>query len=674
MIFVYRRATCQNLREALRLEWLETNGLGDYASSTLTGCNTRKYHGLFTAALDHPEGRYVLLSTLEESLCAGSSEFLFSIRQHPGCFYPKGHEYLREVRIGEWPKFRYRIGDMILTREILMPQKRHAVFIRYTLKCSKGTPDTLLRIKPLLAFRSFHALTHSNMDLRVWTYPEEQGFKIQPYDALPPMIMQVDGRFEFLPSPDWYYNVQYLAERERGFEFQEDLFCPGMFEIPIAPDRPVLLSASLEPFSAGEALSLWETETARRAKSARTSRTPQGHLADEGARFITRDSKGAKSVIAGYPWFDSWGRDTMISVPGLTFFARRPQDGIEILTRAAETVRNGLMPNFCGSDGTCSYNSADASLWYIWAVRQMHENAPGCITPLKNKCWPAIKEIIAAIAGGRAPGISPDSAGLLNVGTPDTQLTWMDAAVGGRPVTPRNGFPVEINALWYNALAYADKLAGKFGEPPVWPAEKLDAMKAEFLKRFWSEERGFLADVWRPADADWSFRPNQLFAASLSEPLLDREQAARMVSQVRRNLLTPYGLRTLAPSDPAYCPLYEGGPERRDSAYHQGTVWPWLLGAYCDALIYSTWQHDRRLHTLLEKITPLFTRHLRAYGIGSIAEIFDASAPWRPAGCPAQAWSVAEVCRMLCRIRKTSPQIYRQWEGKIKEQMKEEAV
>jgi predicted glycogen debranching enzyme len=674
MNFLYHKPTCQNLREALRLEWLETNGLGDYASSTITGCNTRKYHGLFTAALDHPEGRYVLLSTLEESLSAGESEFLFSCRQHPGCFYPKGHEYLREVRIGAWPKFRYRIGDMILTREVLMPQKRHAVFIRYSLKCSRGTPGTLLRIRPLLAFRSFHALTHSNMDLRVWTYPEEQGFKIQPYDGLPPMVMQVDSKFEFLPSPDWYYNVQYLAERERGFDYQEDLFCPGVFEIPITGNQSVLLSASLQPFAAGEADHLWNKETERRTKSARTARTPLGHLAREGARFITWDREGAKSVIAGYPWFDAWGRDTMISLPGLTFYARRPQEGVDILARAAKTVRNGLIANFCGSDGICSYNSADASLWYIWAVREMQENVKNGADLVKQHCWQSVMDIIAAIAGGRAPGISPDSTGLLNVGSGETQLTWMDATVDGKPVTPRNGFPVEINALWYNALSYANKLAEMFGEPPVWPAERLETIKAEFLKRFWDEERGFLADVWRPEGADWSFRPNQIFAAALPEPLLDREQASRMIRQVRTRLLTPYGLRTLAPSEPAYCPLYEGSPAQRDSAYHQGTVWPWLLGAYCDALIYATWQHNQALKALLEKITPLFTKHLHAYGIGSIAEIFDASAPWRPNGCPAQAWSVGEVCRMLYRIRKTSPLVYRQWESQIKEQMKEEAL
>ncbi|MGI6075632.1 MAG: amylo-alpha-1,6-glucosidase [Pyramidobacter sp.] len=668
MNFIYNKQTCQNLREALRFEWLETNGLGDSASSTITGCNTRKYHGLFSASLDRPAGRYVLLSTLEESMVAGSSEFFFSCRQHPGCFYPEGHEYLQEACVGAWPKFRFRMGELFVTREILMPRKRRGVLIRYTLECPEGTPGVTLRIRPLLAYRSIHGLTRRNMDLRVWTYPEDGGFKIQPYDAMPPMIMQTDLPSEFLPSPDWYYNVQYLVERERGFPFEEDLFCPGVFEIPLKGGQSVLLSASLSPIKARELSPLWNEEIRRRERSDRTAHTVTGHLAREGEKFLLYDAQGAKSVVAGYPWFDAWGRDAMIALPGLTFYAGRTQEGVEILARAGQNMKDGLIPNVYGLDGVNSYNSADASLWYAWAVRQMQENAPQGLALVKRHCWQPLKEVIAAYSGGRVPHVSPDEAGLLDVGTPKTQLTWMDAQVNGTPVTPRNGFLVEINALWYNALVYANGLAQKFGESPVFPPEKLAVMKSEFTTRFWSEKRGFLADVWRPDGADWSFRPNQLFAASLPEPLLDREQSAAMVDQIRRRLLTPFGLRTLAPSEAAYRPLYEGDPSQRDSAYHQGTVWPWLLGAYCDALIASTLDPKRVLQDFLQDMTPLFVRHLRRYGIGSIAEIFDAAPPFRPNGCIAQAWSVAEVYRALKTVERKVPSVFARWETQLEKE------
>lgn len=665
MNFTYNMATCQNLREALRFEWLETNGLGDSASSTVIDCNTRKYHGLFSASLDRPAGRYVLLSALEESLSVGNSEFFFSCRQHPGCFHPKGHEYLQEVCIGAWPKFHFRMGGLSLTRELLMPRSRHAVLIRYALRCPLETPEVVLRLKPLLAYRSIHELTHRNMDLRVWTYPEDRGFKIQPYDAMPPLTVQTSLPSEFLPSPDWYYNVEYLLERERGFSDREDLFCPGVLEIPLKNRQSVIFSAALTPLKSAELMPLWNSEVSRRRRGDRATRSVTGHLAREGEKFLLRDAAGAKSVIAGYPWFDAWGRDTMIALPGLTFYAGRRREGIEILARAGQNMKDGLIPNIYGLDGVNSYNSADASLWYAWAVRHMEENIPRGTTLVKQHCWQPLKEVIAAYAGGRVPGVSPDEAGLLNVGSSTTQLTWMDAQVDGTPVTPRGGFPVEINALWYNALAYANRLAKKFGEPPLFPPEKLIAMKSEFISRFWWESRSFLADVWRPDGADRSFRPNQIFAASLPEPLLDRERSAAMVEQVRRRLLTPFGLRTLAPSEAGYCSLYEGGPAQRDFAYHQGTVWPWLLGAYCDALIASTLEHQRVLQDFLTEITPLFVRHLRRYGVGSIAEIFDAAPPYRPNGCIAQAWSVAEVYRALKTVERKVPSVFAQWEARL---------
>lgn len=668
MDFKFDRAQCQNLRKSLRFEWLETNGRGDYASGSIVGCNTRKYHGLYVASLDNPAGRYVLLSTLEEELVENNSRFPASSRQHPGSFYPHGHEYLLDVTVGAWPRFRYRMGDIILTREILMPRGQHRVLIRYSVTCrGSARPELKLLVRPLLAYRGFHKLTKANMDLHVKTWPAPSGFKITPYEGMPSLFVQTDAAFAFFPSPDWYYNVEYMMERERGFPYTEDLFMPGEFELSISPAAPVILCVSPREPTAPEGLAdMWDAEVKRRLESGKDANTTAGHLVREGEKFLFRDSYGGRGIIAGFPWFDVWGRDTMIALPGLTFCAGRSQEGLEMLTQAAESMKNGLIPNCLNDDSTRNYNSVDASLWYAWAVQQMTQMLPNGLGMARAKCWPAIRAIIAAYERGEAQGTRVDSAGLINCGTPDTQLTWMDATVNGHPVTPRWGCPVEINALWYNTLAFENKLATAFGAVPMWDKNRLATLKNEFLKRFWDDKRGYLADVWRPEGADWSFRPNQLLAASMPEPLLDRSRAAEMCGRVRLGLVTPYGLRTLSPADRNYHSRYEGSPEARDSVYHQGIVWPWLIGPYTDALMYCMWDHDIAARRVLEAFTPLCTTHLRDYGVGSVSEIFDAAPPFLPNGAPFQAWSVAELLRSLRTIQLAAPLVYRRWEAKLK--------
>ena len=671
MNFEFNKAQCLNLRKSLLFEWLETNGLGDYASGTIVGCNTRKYHGLYVGNLDKPAGRHVLLSTLEEEVVENGVKFPISSRQHPGSFYPHGHEYLRGVTIGAWPRFRYRMGDIILTKEILMPHGKHCTLIRYSVEY-RGTsrPDLKLIVRPLLAYRNFHKLTKANMDLHVKTWPAESGFKIAPYEDMPALVMQTDRAFAFYPSPDWYYNVEYLQERERGFPFTEDLFMPGEFEISLSPTEPVILSVCPdEELKAGKFARMWDKETARRLKGEADAQNIAGHLAREGEKFIFTDERNGKGVIAGFPWFGAWGRDTMIALPGLTFCAGRAQDGLEILKQATRSMKDGQIPNMFAADGVHhSYNSVDASLWYVWAVQQLMNYADNGRGLVKEHFWQPIRDIIAAYSTGKVPNVHMDEAGLLHAGTPETQLTWMDANAYGKPVTPRWGCPVEINALWYNALMYEYKLATMFGGTPMWDKTLLDTLKNTFQRRFWDDRRGYLADVWRPDGADWSMRPNQLFAASLPEPILDRALAMEMLGKVRTSLLTPYGLRTLSPADPAYRSRYFGGPDERDSAYHQGTVWPWLIGAYTDALMYTMWDHDIAARRVLDTIVPLVSKHLRDYGVGSIPEVFDAAPPTNPNGAPWQAWSVAEVLRSLRTIQKEANGVYRRWEAKLKEE------
>lgn len=677
MKFQFDRPACQNLRKALRKEWLETNGLGDYASSSLVCCNTRKYHGLFVTELARPAGRHVLLSTLEESLLMAGKEFFFSCRKHPGVYFPRGHEYMQAASAGLWPSFRYRFGDVTLTRELMLLPGRHVLLIRYKASiASPETPPLRLRIKPLLACRNMHTVIRADKAIDSSVSPTLYGASVRPDPQLPELFLQMDGPSSWQTAQDWYYNIEYLVEQERGFPFQEDLFMPGIFEVDLVPGHAVYLTVSTESLqkehSRHDFERLWQEESQRRIDEEAETDSLQKHLAREGKRFLiaTPGSTTGRidSIVAGYHWFGSWGRDTMIALPGLTFFAGRQALGEQILANMGAAVRDGLIPNVFSADGRHAYNSVDASLWYVWAVQMLLQVDPQRMGFVKEYCWPAIKEILRAYAGGQVPFVRADEEGFLDVGDEQTQLTWMDAVVDGRPVTPRHGQPVEISALWYNALAFADHLARRFDEPH-WQdsVDQRDRMRAVFVHRHWIKDyRGdYLADVWRDGERDFRVRPNQLFAVSLPFPILEEDNYASVVSRVRQCLLTPCGLRTLAPSANEYCSLYEGGPGERDKAYHQGTVWPWLLGAYGDALLRAAWDEEGAARDLLHTLTPLFGSHLGGAGIGSISEIFDGDPPHLPNGCIAQAWSVAECLRLLNRLEKVAPQAYAQWENAL---------
>ncbi|MDR2727294.1 MAG: amylo-alpha-1,6-glucosidase [Deltaproteobacteria bacterium] len=668
----FDKPACQNIRESLRKEWLETNALGDYASSTIPCCNTRKYHGLLVANLNKPEGRHVLLSTLEESLTGGGKEFFISCRKHPGVFFPHGQEYMQSMENNPWPTFRYRIGDLLVSREVLLPHRQQAVLIRYQIEHADASSPRIpikLLLKPLLAFRNVHALTRANGDLRAATSPRKGGFSIQPYGALPPLFMRVSGTSVFTPSPDWCRAVQYPFEEERGFDFEEDLFLPGVFEVAVS-DKPVYVAASATEL-AKSLESIWQAEAKRRTAKTKAARAAApgksrllGHLAERAADFLITTPHGDPAVLAGYHWFDAWGRDTCIALPGLTLFAGNVAEGERQLSAIGASAKNGLIPNCFTPDGVShAYNSVDASLWYVWAVQQfdLHGKNPDLI---RNVCWPVIKTIIDAFTAGPIPTVFVDSEGLLHAGSALTQLTWMDAKVDGRPVTPRHGCPVEINALWYNALAYADELAARYHEPKRRCPDRLDMVRRSFNERFWiNDQGGYLADVWRDGQTDGSLRPNQIFAVSLPHPVLAEERRQQVVDQVRRTLLTPFGLRTLAPGDADYRAVYYGRAEARDSAYHQGTVWPWLLGAYGDALLRVSPNSGKTAAELLDLLSPLFVKHLARTGLGSISEVFDASPPYYPNGCIAQAWSVAETLRLLTCLRQAAPKVFSRWEA-----------
>ncbi len=675
MQFVFNRADCQNLRKSLRKEWLETNSLGGYASSSLVCCNTRKYHGMLAVELKNPPGRFVLLSTLEESLLVGDKEAWFSCRKHPEIYFPRGHEYLHEVSLDPCPTFIYRYGDVYFKREIMMLDKHNITLVRYSLTCGESDDacSTMpgrarLRIKPLLAYRNMHRLAMSNIDLQVKTWPAKDGFSVRPYNSLPPFFMQTTGKFAFHPSPDWCRNVEYMVEAERGFPNYEDLFQPGVMDIEFGLGQTVIISSATEDVleTLGPLNKLWDAEIKRRKPKKSKVSALESHLQREGKRFIVTDPLEGTAIIAGYHWFGAWGRDTCIALSGLTFASDRPKKGLAILNRLAQEASEGRIPNMFSSDGNHAYNCIDASLWYAWAAQTAFDSLEEGPKQLRKDCWNFIKSVIEKYASNAVEHVYCDEEGFLHVGSEKTQLTWMDANVNGTAVTPRHGCPVEINALWYNLLAFAQQAAKKYGEKyphALCHQRSLDAMRKEFIQRFWVENvRGnYLADSWRPEETDLSLRPNQLFAVGLPFAILEEEYWGDVVDTCRNALLTPYGLRTLAPNDLRYAAQCEGGPQERDSAYHQGTVWPWLLGIYGDALLRAAWDTENAVQELLEHLTPLLSTHLLDAGIGSISEIFNADPPHAAGGCIAQAWSVAELIRLLKKLRTAAPEIYSRW-------------
>ncbi len=690
-------------------EWLETNGLGDYATSTAAGLNTRRYHGLLVANVESLD-RHVLLSTLEDWLVVKYVALPLSARCHPGTVYPAGDQNVVRFEAAPCPTFVYRVGGFEVKRKIALLHKRHTVLVRYEIAAlDKGLKNesVTLRISPLLAYRSHHALTRANMDLHVKTFPADSGFKIQPYDSLPPLHVQTEGLFDFLPSPEWIYEVEYPVERERGFDCAEDLFSPGLFEIhAMAGDTFVLAASTQELDLSQKSLrALWDEEMARREKLwanpvlKKSASQLLPFMASQMEDFLLSARGSRNLILAGFPWFGSWGRDTLIALPGATFLSGRVDEAFEILKTLAEEAQDGVIPNTFDGDGRPrGWNSVDASLWYAWDCQLFLEFLTRSrdterAAAFLELCAPAILKIIEAYRAGRVPFVRQASTGLLECGTPQTQLTWMDAQVDGKPVTPRYGYPVEIEALWFNTLSFGHTLAKKLGAPDPCTSRELKAMAAQFAAKFVLPD-GTLCDVWRAREdggLDASMRPNQLLAISLPKPIAPKECWEPVVRAVSDKLLTSFGLRTLSPDDPAFRPTYGGGIAERDGAYHQGTVWPWLIGPYTEALLKACENSEeadkdaksgartdpkqgakkaqhraKNVKNLLKILTPLVTTHLKEAGIGHISEVFSATAPWQPGGTIAQAWSEAEVYRALLLLKKADPESFEAWEKGLK--------
>ncbi len=638
-----------DLGSSLSREWLETNGLGGFSSSTVVGLNTRRYHGLLVAATKPPVGRMVLLSKLEEVLLIDGKPFELSANRYPGAVHPQGFRYLTSFRLDPFPVFTYEVEGIEIEKSVFMVQGENTVVAQYTLtKNRPEAPQSLqLELRPLIAFRDYHSTTHRNGSLNSEVEESAGLAAVTPYQGVPTLYFAHNAS-ALERTGDWYRNFEYDIERERGLDFQEDLFNPMMLRFDLNAG-PATVIASTEKHDAAQAAVYRKTEIARRQHAAVTS-----PVADEFAQALASAadqyivSRGdQKTVIAGYHWFSDWGRDTMIALPGLTLPTGKHDVARSILRTFAKHVDQGMLPNrFPDAGETPEYNTVDATLWFFEAARA-YLAYTGDSEFVRTELYPVFNEIIAWHARGTRYGIKVDPSGLLASGEAGVQLTWMDAKVGDWVVTPRRGKPVEIQALWYNALCIMDDFAGQFGDEAGQKRYRNMAAVASwaFNRLFWNEKTGCLYDVVNGGPPDSSIRPNQIFAVSLPHSMLSPERARSVIEKVHQHLLTPYGLRSLAPSDPQYRGRYAGNPTCRDGAYHQGTVWPWLIGPFITAYVKIFGNNDRARRQAAEWLAPL-QAHLSEAGLGQISEIYDGDAPHHPCGCMAQAWSVAEVLRV----------------------------
>ncbi|HEY6246054.1 MAG TPA: amylo-alpha-1,6-glucosidase [Pyrinomonadaceae bacterium] len=639
--------TLQDLQASTSREWLETNGLGGFSSSTIIGLNTRRYHGLLTAATKPPVGRIVMLSKLEETLVIDGRRYELSANQYHGVVHPQGFNYQTGFRLDPFPVFTYDVEGLVLQKSVFMVQLQNTTVIYYELKPkNKGFDSIRLEVRPLIAFRDYHSTTHENGVLNSHVDKEEGLTSVKPYSDLPSLhfahdICEVDT------DGFWYRNFQYEVEQERGLDFAEDLFSPFSLSFDLKAQAKSRIIASTERQKVGSADRYRKAEISRcKAISSRVTKANElvRKLTLAADQFIVARER-CKTVIAGYHWFSDWGRDTMIALPGLTLTTGRAEIAQSILAEFANHVDQGMLPNrFPDAGETPEYNTVDATLWFFEAVRALLQYTED-YEFVRENLYAVLKDIIDWHVKGTRYNIHVDTDGLLFSGEPGVQLTWMDAKIGDWVVTPRYGKPVEIQALWYNALRVMEHLADKYKDTKAKKnyAAMADRARDSFNALFWNEAAGCLYDVVNGDARDASIRPNQIFAISLKNSMVSQEQAKKILEVVERELLTPRGLRTLSPGDSQYRGRYEGNPLSRDSVYHQGTVWPWLMGPYITAYVKTFSAEAGR--TATAEWLKNFEEHLDEACLGQVSEIFDGDAPHKPRGCIAQAWSVAELLR-----------------------------
>lgn len=629
-------------------EWLETDGLGGFASGTATGIRTRRYHALLLTATSPPTGRFVLVNGFEAWVTTGAGTFALSSQSYlPDAVYPDGVRRIESFTCDPWPRWTYGLEDGTrIEQEIFVSRERQSTVLAWRLLEKRA--EISLSVRPLFSGRDHHALHRENPAFRF--EPELRGstWTWRPYDGVPAITASSNG--EYSHEPVWYRNFLYEEERARGLDFTEDLASPGAFRYNLSRGQAVFVLAAESPAAGVSTKEQRATTLARALRTAEERRrrafpTRPDRAADD---YIVSRGPG-KTIIAGYPWFTDWGRDTFIALRGLCLATGRLEDARQILLAWVGTVSDGMLPNrFPDRGDTSEFNSVDASLWYVIAVHDfltaMEKAGQKVLVRDRKALLEAIEEILSGYARGTRYAIAAKEDGLLAAGVPGVQLTWMDAKVGDWVVTPRIGKPVEIQALWINAL----RIGALFS--PRWK-ELAAKASGSFRARFWNESTGFLYDVvdcdHEAGTADASLRPNQILAVGgVPFPLLEGDDARRVVEAVERSLWTPMGLRSLAPAEPAYVGHYLGGPAARDGSYHQGTVWPWLLGPFVEAWVRVHGGTASAKRQARERFLDPLLSHLNEAGLGHISEIADGDPPHRPRGCPFQAWSVGEALRL----------------------------
>jgi predicted glycogen debranching enzyme len=689
------RDICSNVQAGLDRDWLVTNGIGGYASASIVGATTRNYHGLLVAAIHPPVERFVMVTKIDEEVTLpGGIQFKLGVNEYQdGTIDPHGNNYLDFVLLdGDVPRFTYLLNKRLtLEKRIWMEYGQNTTYVQYSLHGSfdedieRSNQEITLTLFPFCLYRDYHSTTIGSESWRFTVENQGNRCTVQAYEGAPSLAMIAKPSVTFTTTGMWYWHVLHRRARERGLSATEDVYQPGKFRVKIAPGMHITLILSCEQELPADVGSDQHEEYAVQALTRHYRRMKQllavadrsipelqqqdpifARLVVAADQFIVarpeQTNDGAignaplaltpdrKTIIAGYPWFTDWGRDSMISLPGLLLHTGRFSEARGLLKAFASFTHNGLIPNrFPDGSEAPEYNTADATLWMFYALAR-YLDIVGDWSLVKD-LFPTLQDIITWHIHGTDYGIGVDpNDGLLHAGAPGIQLTWMDAKVGDTVITPRWGKPVEVNALWYYALTCMETWAVRLSIDATDYSRMRDRVRQHFAARFWYGAGGYLYDVvdveGKSDENDASLRPNQLFAASLTRDLLSDAQVKSMLQHVTDHLLTPLGLRSLSPDDPHYHRYFNGPPSERDEAYHQGTAWPWLIGAYID--VYLRVHNDRA--TAKQLLRP-FVDHLWDACLGTLSEVVEPEPPYTPAGCFAQAWSVAEVLRCWQMLR-----------------------
>jgi predicted glycogen debranching enzyme len=655
MLLYKDKSALGGISDSVRFEWLETNGLGGWAGSSLPGCNTRRYHGLLMAAIVPPAERMLLVSKLDECVILNGNRYDLGTNDYGDTISPSGFQWLVSFKKDLFPEWIFEVAGIRLRKTITMVYGENTTLIRYEVLAAPA-PFTM-ELLPLIAARGYHQLQHAYNNI-FWNVEFENGiFHNQPYDGAPDIYISVPGS-TFRSVNKWYYHFNYAIEKYRGLDFTEDLFNHGIFTVELKDGDALDLMLSTENPKGKNTSALFEQEKIRKLSIIKgVTGDLLRQLTGAADQFIVKreipaDSDAAipvslKTVIAGYHWFTDWGRDTMISLPGLCLCTGRFEDAKKIIAVFAKSVSMGMLPNrFTDDKQPPEYNNVDGTLWYFNAVYAYLQTANDNNFILRE-ILPVLKDIMEWHFKGTRYHIHVDSDGLLYAGEQGQQLTWMDARIGNWVVTPRMGKPVEIEALWFNALNIFAYLLKLNGEPAASKniLGKAEQARKSFEEKFWYAAGNHLIDlIDENGDPDATLRPNQIFAVSLPFHLVEGERARGIFEIVRSKLFTPVGLRSISPDDPKYVGHYGGSPYQRDASYHQGPVWSWLLGPYLEAGM-KTYGETFRPEAI--NIIDQFAGHMNEGCIGNVSEIFDGDAPHHPRGCVAQAWGVAETLRVI---------------------------